>query len=99
MIDHFFLFLIRHLYIFYFFFLNNPATPDIYPLPLPAPLPISPAWTPASGQHDNVRMVFLGGGDHRRSAAVRDAILEGLRVGELAARDVDRRPGVYLVGG
>ncbi|MEV0790585.1 uroporphyrinogen-III C-methyltransferase [Kribbella sp. NPDC050459] len=57
------------------------------------------AWTPASGQHDNVTIGVLGGGDHRRSAAVRDAILEGLRVGELAARDVDRRPGVYLVGG
>ncbi|GAA1126659.1 uroporphyrinogen-III C-methyltransferase [Kribbella jejuensis] len=57
------------------------------------------AWTPASGQHDNVTIGVLGGGDHRRSAAVRDSILEGLRTGELAARDVDRRPGVYLVGG
>jgi uroporphyrin-III C-methyltransferase/precorrin-2 dehydrogenase/sirohydrochlorin ferrochelatase len=57
------------------------------------------AWTPASGQHDNVTIGVLGGGDHRRSAAVRDAILEGLRTGGLAARDVDRRPGVYLVGG
>ncbi|TDO55416.1 uroporphyrin-III C-methyltransferase/precorrin-2 dehydrogenase/sirohydrochlorin ferrochelatase [Kribbella sp. VKM Ac-2571] len=57
------------------------------------------AWTPASGQHDNVTIGVLGGGDHRRSAAVRDAILEGLRTGELAARDADRRPGVYLVGG
>ncbi|MFD3402337.1 uroporphyrinogen-III C-methyltransferase [Kribbella sp. NPDC058693] len=57
------------------------------------------AWTPASGQHDNVTIGVLGGGDHRKSAAVRDAILEGLRTGELAARDVDRRPGVYLVGG
>ncbi|WP_432893074.1 uroporphyrinogen-III C-methyltransferase [Kribbella sp. CA-245084] len=57
------------------------------------------AWTPASGQHDNVTIGILGGGDHRKSAAVRDAILEGLRTGELAARDVERRPGVYLVGG
>ncbi|HET6740104.1 MAG TPA: uroporphyrinogen-III C-methyltransferase [Kribbella sp.] len=57
------------------------------------------AWTPASGQHDNVTIGVLGGGDHRRSAAVRDSILEGLRTGELAAREVDRRPGVYLVGG
>ncbi|WUJ69288.1 uroporphyrinogen-III C-methyltransferase [Kribbella soli] len=57
------------------------------------------AWTPASGQHDNVTVGVLGGGDHRKSAAVRDAILEGLRTGELAARDVERRPGVYLVGG
>ncbi|MFC9692999.1 uroporphyrinogen-III C-methyltransferase [Kribbella sp. NPDC056951] len=58
------------------------------------------AWTPASGQHDNVTIGVLGGGDHRRSAAVRDAILEGLRTGELGARDASgRRPGVYLVGG
>jgi uroporphyrin-III C-methyltransferase/precorrin-2 dehydrogenase/sirohydrochlorin ferrochelatase len=58
------------------------------------------AWTPASGQHDNVTIGVLGGGDHRRSAAVRDAILEGLRTGELGARDAaGKRPGVYLVGG
>ena len=57
------------------------------------------AWTPASGQHDQVTIGVLGGGDHRRSAAVRDAILEGLRTGELGAREVDRQPGVYLVGG
>ncbi|GAB2641902.1 uroporphyrinogen-III C-methyltransferase [Kribbella swartbergensis] len=57
------------------------------------------AWTPASGQHDNVTIGVLGGGDHRRSAAVRDAILEELRTGALAARETDRRPGVYLVGG
>ncbi|HZX05820.1 uroporphyrinogen-III C-methyltransferase [Kribbella sp.] len=57
------------------------------------------AWTPASGQHGNVTVGVLGGGDHRRSAAVRDSILEGLRTGELAARDAERRPGVYLVGG
>ncbi|MEV0796961.1 uroporphyrinogen-III C-methyltransferase [Kribbella sp. NPDC050281] len=57
------------------------------------------AWTPASGQHDNVTIGVLGGGDHRRSAAVRDAILEGLRTGELGARETGKRPGVYLVGG
>ncbi|WP_405058344.1 uroporphyrinogen-III C-methyltransferase [Kribbella sp. NBC_01505] len=58
------------------------------------------AWTPASGQHDNVTIGVLGGGDHRRSAAVRDAILEGLRTGELGARAAaGNRPGVYLVGG
>ncbi|HEU4946426.1 MAG TPA: uroporphyrinogen-III C-methyltransferase [Kribbella sp.] len=58
------------------------------------------AWTPASGQHDQVTVGVLGGGDHRRSAAVRDAILEELRTGALGARDsIDRRPGVYLVGG
>ncbi|MFK4085671.1 uroporphyrinogen-III C-methyltransferase [Kribbella sp. NPDC020789] len=58
------------------------------------------AWTPASGQHDNVTIGVLGGGDHRRSAAVRDAILEGLRTGELGSHEAGgRRPGVYLVGG
>lgn len=50
------------------------------------------AWTPASGQHDNVTIGVLGGGDHRRSAAVRDAILEGLRTGEL----VHARPASTL---
>jgi uroporphyrin-III C-methyltransferase / precorrin-2 dehydrogenase / sirohydrochlorin ferrochelatase len=57
------------------------------------------AWTPASGQHDRVTVGVLGGGDHRRSAAVRDAILEELRTGALARDPVGKRPGVYLVGG
>ncbi|MEV8371684.1 uroporphyrinogen-III C-methyltransferase [Kribbella sp. NPDC056861] len=58
------------------------------------------AWTPASGQHDQVTIGVLGGGDHRRSAAVRDAILESLREGALGARDsLAKQPGVYLVGG
>lgn len=58
------------------------------------------AWTPASGQHDHVTIGVLGAGDHRRSAAVRDAILEELRTGSLGARDsLDKQPGVYLVGG
>src|SRR5256885_17093936 len=34
-------FMNRLLLIFYFFFLIDPATPEIYPLPLPDPLPIS----------------------------------------------------------
>lgn len=58
------------------------------------------AWTPASGRHGQVTIGVLGGGDHRRSAAVRDAILEQLRAGALGARDsLDKQPGVYLVGG
>src|SRR2546429_9937144 len=32
-----------------FFFLNDPATTKIYPLPLPDPLPISPRRTPEVG--------------------------------------------------
>src|SRR3989440_11275087 len=33
---------------FFFFFFNDPATPEIYPLPLHAPLPISSGRPPAS---------------------------------------------------
>jgi uroporphyrin-III C-methyltransferase / precorrin-2 dehydrogenase / sirohydrochlorin ferrochelatase len=58
------------------------------------------AWTPASGDHGPVSVGILGGGDHRRSAAVRDAVLEGLRTGSIGARaSADKQPGVYLVGG
>ncbi len=58
------------------------------------------AWTPASGKHDAVTIGVLGGGDHRRSASVRDAILEGLRTGTVAAREaLGKQAGVYLVGG
>ena len=58
------------------------------------------AWTPASGRHDRVSVGILGDGDHRRSAAVRDAVLEGLRTGSIGARQsLDKQPGVYLVGG
>lgn len=58
------------------------------------------AWTPASGRHGQVTIGVLGGGDHRRSAAVRDAILEELRTGAFGARtSLDKQPGVYLVGG
>jgi uroporphyrin-III C-methyltransferase / precorrin-2 dehydrogenase / sirohydrochlorin ferrochelatase len=58
------------------------------------------AWTPASGDHGAVSVGILGGGDHRRSAAVRDAVLEGLRTGSIGAREsADKQAGVYLVGG
>jgi uroporphyrin-III C-methyltransferase/precorrin-2 dehydrogenase/sirohydrochlorin ferrochelatase len=58
------------------------------------------AWTPASGDHGTVSVGILGGGDHRRSAAVRDAVLEGLRTGSIGAREsADKQAGVYLVGG
>jgi uroporphyrin-III C-methyltransferase / precorrin-2 dehydrogenase / sirohydrochlorin ferrochelatase len=58
------------------------------------------AWTPASGQHDQVTIGVLGGGDHRLSAAVRDAVLEALRSGAVSAGEsVPTEPGVYLVGG
>nr|WP_307846707.1 uroporphyrinogen-III C-methyltransferase [Actinospica durhamensis] len=64
----------------------------------------STAWTPAVGGHAGVLVSVLSSGagtaDPRRSAAVRDAVLEGLREGKLAApRFRDRTPGVALVGG
>jgi uroporphyrin-III C-methyltransferase/precorrin-2 dehydrogenase/sirohydrochlorin ferrochelatase len=47
-----------------------------------------------------VTVAVLGERDPRRSAAVRDGILEGLREGSIAApHHRDRKPGVVLVGG
>src|SRR5260221_14452148 len=36
-------FILQHIYFFSFFFLNDPPTPEISPLPLHAPLPIPPS--------------------------------------------------------
>jgi uroporphyrin-III C-methyltransferase/precorrin-2 dehydrogenase/sirohydrochlorin ferrochelatase len=59
----------------------------------------SAAWTPASGQAGNVRVGVLSG-DPRHSAAIRDAILGGLRSGELSARHGrGHRGGVAIIGG
>ena len=60
------------------------------------------AWTPATGRSEGVTVAVLttAGRDPRRSAAVRDAIVEGLRDGTLAApHHRTRTPGVALVGG
>lgn len=58
------------------------------------------AWTPATGRSEGVTVAVLTGRDPRRSAAVRDAIVEGLRDGTLAApHHRTRTPGVALVGG
>jgi uroporphyrin-III C-methyltransferase/precorrin-2 dehydrogenase/sirohydrochlorin ferrochelatase len=58
------------------------------------------AWTPATGRSDGVTVAVLTGRDPRRSAAVRDAIVEGLRDGTLAApHRRSRAPFVALVGG
>jgi uroporphyrin-III C-methyltransferase/precorrin-2 dehydrogenase/sirohydrochlorin ferrochelatase len=58
------------------------------------------AWTPATGRSAGVTVAVLTGSDPRRSAAVRDAVVEGLRDGTLAApRHRGRVPGVALVGG
>ncbi|MEU0694344.1 uroporphyrinogen-III C-methyltransferase [Streptomyces niveus] len=58
------------------------------------------AWTPATGRSEGVTVAVLTGRDPRRSAGVRDAIVEGLRDGSLVApRHRTRTPGVALVGG
>ncbi|MFF3606104.1 uroporphyrinogen-III C-methyltransferase [Streptomyces sp. NPDC002463] len=58
------------------------------------------AWTPATGRGEGVTVAVLTGHDPRRSAAVRDAILEGLRDGSIAApTHRTRTPFVALVGG
>ncbi|MEU8826848.1 uroporphyrinogen-III C-methyltransferase [Streptomyces sp. NPDC048636] len=58
------------------------------------------AWTPATGRSEGVTVAVLTGQDPRRSAAVRDAVVEGLRDGTLAApRHRARGPRVALVGG
>ncbi|QGV81568.1 uroporphyrinogen-III C-methyltransferase [Streptomyces ficellus] len=58
------------------------------------------AWTPATGRSEGVTVAVLTGHDPRRSAAVRDAIVEGLRDGSIAApHHRSRSPFVALVGG
>ncbi len=44
------------------------------------------AWTPAVGRHGPLTVAVLGDGDPRRSASVRDAIMNRIRDGELIAR-------------
>lgn len=58
------------------------------------------AWTPAVGHHDGVTVAVLGNREPRRSARVRDEVVEGLRDGSLAAPHLrERTPGVVLIGG
>ncbi|WP_371651335.1 MULTISPECIES: uroporphyrinogen-III C-methyltransferase [unclassified Streptomyces] len=60
------------------------------------------AWTPATGRSEGVTVAVLTGGapDPRRTAAIRDAVVEGLRDGTLVApHHRTRTPGVALVGG
>ncbi|MER5863653.1 uroporphyrinogen-III C-methyltransferase [Kitasatospora sp. NPDC002040] len=57
------------------------------------------AWTPASGRDGGATVSVLTG-DPRHSAALRNAIVEGLRDGSLATRQFRARgAGVALVGG
>ncbi|GGR79687.1 uroporphyrinogen-III C-methyltransferase [Streptomyces humidus] len=62
------------------------------------------AWTPATGHSEGVTIAVLTtdarGRDPRHTAAVRDAVVEGLRDGTLVAPHFrTRTPGVALVGG
>lgn len=62
--------------------------------------PKATAWTPAVGRHAGVTVAVLSNREPRRSAAVRDAVVAGLRDGAIAApHDHDRAAGVVLVGG
>jgi uroporphyrin-III C-methyltransferase / precorrin-2 dehydrogenase / sirohydrochlorin ferrochelatase len=58
------------------------------------------AWTPAVGRHGSATVAVLGNREPRRSAALRDAVLAGLREGTITdRRDRERVAGVTLVGG
>lgn len=62
--------------------------------------PKATAWTPAVGRHAGVTVAVLSNREPRRSAAVRDAMVAGLRDGAIAApHDGERTAGVVLVGG
>ncbi|MET8339793.1 uroporphyrinogen-III C-methyltransferase [Streptosporangium canum] len=60
----------------------------------------SAAWTPASGRVDEISVAITAGGDPRRAAGIRDAVVEALRDGTVDARRNRTKPvGVALVGG
>jgi uroporphyrin-III C-methyltransferase/precorrin-2 dehydrogenase/sirohydrochlorin ferrochelatase len=61
------------------------------------------AWTPAVGRHGEVTVAVLGdqrqSRDPRRTAALRDRIMECLHEGKLEETPAKRTPGVVLIGG
>jgi uroporphyrin-III C-methyltransferase / precorrin-2 dehydrogenase / sirohydrochlorin ferrochelatase len=59
------------------------------------------AWTPASGRHDGLTLAVVANREPRRSAALRDRIIAGLRDGLLRDPGATHRgpAGVTLVGG
>ncbi len=60
----------------------------------------SAAWTPASGRVDEISVAVTAGGDPRRAAGIRDAVVEALRDGTVDARRNRTKPvGVALGGG
>ncbi|TDC98755.1 uroporphyrinogen-III C-methyltransferase [Nonomuraea deserti] len=60
----------------------------------------SAAWTPATGRVDEISVAVTAGGDPRRAAGMRDAVVGALRDGTVDARRNRTKPvGVALVGG
>ncbi|HSX69108.1 uroporphyrinogen-III C-methyltransferase [Nocardioides sp.] len=59
------------------------------------------AWTPAVGRHDGLTVAVLANREPRRSAAVRDQIMEAMRSGGSIRSEsaIAKTPGVTLVGG
>jgi uroporphyrin-III C-methyltransferase/precorrin-2 dehydrogenase/sirohydrochlorin ferrochelatase len=57
------------------------------------------AWTPAVGRYAGATVGVVGNREPRRSAALRDRIIDGLRDEAFRVPTQDRTPGVVLVGG
>ncbi|WP_194814498.1 uroporphyrinogen-III C-methyltransferase [Nocardia sp. XZ_19_385] len=57
------------------------------------------AVTPATARYDGLTLGVLAGGQHRRSAAIRNALLEALQSGVVTDDSEPVAPGVALVGG
>ncbi|WP_245551037.1 uroporphyrinogen-III C-methyltransferase [Nocardia paucivorans] len=57
------------------------------------------AVTPATARYEGLTLGVLAGGAHRRSAAVRTALLEALQSGTVTDDATPMTPGVALVGG
>jgi uroporphyrin-III C-methyltransferase/precorrin-2 dehydrogenase/sirohydrochlorin ferrochelatase len=62
--------------------------------------PLATAWTPAVGRYGEDTIAVLGKRTPRRSAALRDAVIDALHDGTIVASEPPaKRPGVTLVGG
>ena len=62
--------------------------------------PKATAWTPAVGRHAGVTVAVLGNREPRKSAALRDDIINGLRDGTIDVHgQQEKTAGVVLVGG
>jgi uroporphyrin-III C-methyltransferase/precorrin-2 dehydrogenase/sirohydrochlorin ferrochelatase len=56
------------------------------------------AVTPAVGEHEGLTVGVISGGDPRRSAAVRTAVVDALHAGQIDDSATPAAPGVALVG-